>query len=45
MMKPDSLYNCGMKPLVYSEGIAKNKSKTILREYSFSQHLSRDWMA
>jgi len=25
MMKPDSLYNCGMKPLVYSEGIAKNK--------------------
>ena len=27
MMKPDSLYNCGMKPLVYSEGIAKNKSK------------------
>ena len=27
MMKPDSLYNSGMKPLLYSEGIAKHKSK------------------
>ena len=26
MMKPDSLYNSGMKPLIYSEKIAKYKS-------------------
>ena len=26
MMKPDSLYNAGMKPLVYSEKNAKFKS-------------------
>lgn len=28
MMKPDSLYNAGMKPLLYSESNAKNKSKS-----------------
>lgn len=27
MMKPDSLYNAGMKPLIYSEALAKQKSK------------------
>lgn len=27
MNKLDSLYNAGMKPLVYSEANAKNKSK------------------
>lgn len=26
MMKPDSLYNSGMKPLVYSEKASKEKS-------------------
>jgi len=25
MMKPDSLYNCGMKPLIYSDAMAKQK--------------------
>jgi len=25
-MKPDSLYNWGMKPLIYSEALAKQKS-------------------
>ena len=29
-MKPDSLYNAGMKPLQYSEINAKNKSKYVL---------------
>ena len=29
-MKPDSLYNAGMKPLQYSEINAKNKSKFIV---------------
>jgi hypothetical protein len=29
MMKPDSLYNAGMKPLIYSEKNAKFKSKKI----------------
>lgn len=26
-MKPDSLYNFGMKPLFYSEAMAKQQSK------------------
>ena len=30
MNKLDSLYNSGMKPLVYSDHNAKNKSKSIL---------------
>lgn len=30
MNKLDSLYNSGMKPLVYSESNARNKSKTII---------------
>ena len=25
-LKPDSLYNCGMKPLIYSELDAQNKN-------------------
>ena len=28
-MKPDSLYNCGMKPLIYSDAHARYKSKLI----------------
>ncbi len=29
MMKPDSLYNCGMKPLIYSEAAARYKSMSL----------------
>lgn len=30
MMKPDSLYNSGMKPIVYSEQASKEKSFLLL---------------
>lgn len=37
MMKPDSLYNVGMKPLVYSDKLMKYKS--------YYRFLNRYWMA
>ena len=43
MMKPDSLYNCGMKPLVYSDAMAKQKSNYHLSPLETSKITELGW--